>query len=80
MVILKQPDNALIKHLKPLYVKAHLNEHPIEKVLIDNRAIVNILPSKELKTLGKREDLIPTDIIVGNFTVGSSPTKKMISI
>lgn len=62
-------------------MKAHLNGYPIEKVFIDNEAIVNILPSKVLKTLGKKEeDLISTNITVGNFTGGSSPTKGVISI
>lgn len=46
MVVLRQPDNSTIKHLKSLYVKAQLNGRLVDKVLIDNGAIVNILPSK----------------------------------
>lgn len=80
-MVLRQPNISLIRHLKPLYVTTHLIGQPINKVLIDNGAIVNILPSKMMKVLGKTsEDLIPTEITVGNFTGGCSPAKGVLSI
>ena len=35
-VILEEPTVEMMRHIKPLYVRAHLNGRPISKVLIDN--------------------------------------------
>ncbi|KAF7153132.1 hypothetical protein RHSIM_Rhsim01G0164200 [Rhododendron simsii] len=81
VVVWRTPENALVRHLKPLYIMIHINGQPINKVLIDNGAIVNILPSKMMKILNKNEsDLIPTEVTVGNFAGGCSPTKGVISL
>ncbi|MBT1649161.1 retropepsin-like domain-containing protein, partial [Klebsiella pneumoniae] len=48
----KQASN-MTKHLRPLYVKANFNGRPISRVLIDNGASVNILPTSVFKRLGK---------------------------
>ena len=34
--ILEKPYVEMIRHIKPLYVRAHLNGRPVSKVLIDN--------------------------------------------
>ena len=34
-VILEKPFVEMTKHIKPLYIKAHLNGKPVSKVLID---------------------------------------------
>lgn len=58
-----------------------MNGHYIEKVIIDNKAIVNTLPSRVLKMLGKEEkNLLPIDVTVGNFIGNNSSTKRVISI
>ncbi|XP_058208205.1 uncharacterized protein LOC131321220 [Rhododendron vialii] len=76
VIVLRTPVDALVRHLKPLYIMVHINGQPINKVLIDNGAIVNILPSKMMKILNKNEsDLIPTEVTVGNFAGGCSPAK-----
>ncbi|KAF7112375.1 hypothetical protein RHSIM_RhsimUnG0235400 [Rhododendron simsii] len=65
VVVLRPPDDASIRHLKPLYVKIHMNGQPISKVLVDNGAVVNILPSRMMKVLNKtNDDLIPTEVTV----------------
>lgn len=49
--------------------------------MIDNRAVVNILPSRVMKVLNKTEDdLIPTEVTVGNFVGGCSPATGVISL
>lgn len=55
-IIFEKPDEKEIQHLKPLYIFALIDGFPMKKVLIDNGAIVNILPSRMLKTLGKTEE------------------------
>ena len=59
----------MTKHIKPLYIKAHLNNKPFSGILVDNGSAINVIPLKLLNALGKsEEDLISTDIIVSAFT------------
>ena len=45
-VVLQSPKPEVVKHLRSLYVYAHLNGCPLKKVLIDNEAIVNLCQQK----------------------------------
>ena len=47
-VILEKPSVEMTRHMKPLYVKAHLNGKPVSKVLIDNGSMVNVMPLRML--------------------------------
>lgn len=43
--------------------------------LVNNGAAVNILPTSTMKKLGKTShDLVPTDVVVSNFTGGITDT------
>ena len=54
--------------MKPLFIKAHLEGQPFSRVLIDNGAAVNILPTRMLAKLRRTEgDLLPTEMTVTNF-------------
>ncbi|KAF7144621.1 hypothetical protein RHSIM_Rhsim04G0124600 [Rhododendron simsii] len=65
VVVLRSPDDASIRHLKPLYVKIHMNGQPVSKVLVNNGVVVNILPSRMMKVLNKtNNDLIPIEVTV----------------
>ena len=60
-VILEKPSLEMTKHIKPLYIKAHLNSKPFSRNLVDNRSAINVIPHRLLNTLGKsEEDLIST--------------------
>ena len=62
------------RHLKPLYIKAHVNEKPISRVLIDGGVVLNMMPYNKVKKLGKSlKDLKETNITMSNFTGGSTP-------
>ncbi|XP_073121324.1 uncharacterized protein [Henckelia pumila] len=75
MVIIEKPAIEMKKHIRPLYIKAHVNGHPISRVLIDNGSAVNILRLRVLKKLGKEEtDLIPTEVSVIAFTGEATKT------
>ena len=68
-VILEKPSIEMTRHIRPLYIKAHLNGKPISRVLIDDRSVVNVIPSRMLAILGRtEEDLIPTNVTVSAFT------------
>ncbi|XP_073017956.1 uncharacterized protein [Primulina eburnea] len=74
-VILEKPTPVMTKHIRPLYIKAHVNGKPVSRVLIDNGSVVNVLPVRMLKSLGKtEEDLIPTEVSVAAFTGETTKT------
>ena len=61
-------------HLRPLYIKAHVNGKPIYKVLIDGGAMLNVMPYTMVNKLGKScKDLKETNMTMSNFTRGSTP-------
>ena len=61
-VILKKPLVEMTRHIKPLYVRAHLNGKSVSKVLIDNGLTVNVMPLRMLRALGRStSDLIETE-------------------
>ncbi|OMO78281.1 Retrotransposon gag protein [Corchorus capsularis] len=62
-------DQRAIFHIKPLYIKAHLDGVPVNRVLVDNGAAVNIFPYSTLRRLGKGADnLIKSDVTVSDFS------------
>lgn len=52
-VMISRPAVGLGSHLKPLYVRATLDGIPMPKVLVDNWAAINVLPTGTMKKLGK---------------------------
>ena len=49
----------MTRHIKPLYVRAHLNDRPVSKVRINNRPVVNVMSLRMLRALGRSiNDLI----------------------
>ncbi|XP_073271496.1 uncharacterized protein [Primulina huaijiensis] len=76
---MKRPTNEMTKHIKPLYITAHVNGKPVSRVLIDNGTDVNILPYRILQKLGKNvEDLIHTEVSVAAFTGESTKTLRVL--
>ena len=52
-VILEKPFMEMMRHIKPLYARAHLNGRPVSKVLIDNGSAVNVMPLRMLRAMGR---------------------------
>ena len=74
-VTLTTPDNTITKHLRPIFIKAHNERNPIPKLLADNGVAINILPTYMMKKLSKTDDdLLPTDIMISNFTGEATDT------
>ena len=76
-LVLVEPEEIIFKkwtkvgHLRPLYIKAHINGKPISQVLIDGGAILNVMPYSIVKKLGKsHKDLKETNMTMSNFTGG----------
>lgn len=67
--------------MKPLYISTHIDGCLVKKVLIDNGAAVNILPSRMLKILGKTDDdFVPTGIAISSFIGIVTSTKSVFLI
>ena len=49
-----QKSKELENHLKALYMRGHINGRPISRMLVDGRAIVNLMPYSLYKKLGGR--------------------------
>ncbi|KAL6269610.1 hypothetical protein ACE6H2_026521 [Prunus campanulata] len=63
------------RHLKPLYISAHIEGVPVTKVFVDCGATVNILPYSLMQKLDKsKEDLIPSDVVMSSFVGDKSKT------
>jgi hypothetical protein len=54
-VIFEKPREKNYKHLKALYLKGYINDHLVNKVLVDTGAAVNIMPYSVLR----RWDVLP---------------------
>jgi hypothetical protein len=50
-VIFEKPREKTYKHLKALYLKGYINGHPVNKMLVDTGAAVNIMPYSVLRWL-----------------------------
>lgn len=68
-VVMEKPAIEIIKHIRLLYIKAHVNGQSISRVLIDNGSAVNIFPLRVFRNLGKEEAvLISTEVFAIAFT------------
>jgi hypothetical protein len=67
-VIFEKPWEKNYKHLNGLYLKGYINGHPVNKMLVDTGATVNITPYSVLRRLGRSaEDLIKTNVTLSDF-------------
>ena len=80
-MILEKPFVEMTRHIKPLYVRAHLNSRPVSKVLLDNGLAVNAMPLRMLRALRMSiSDLIEIEVVVSIFTREVSKTLGILSI
>ena len=55
----------MMRHIKLLYVRAHLNGRLVSKALINNGSTINVMPLRMLRDLGMSiNDLIETEVVV----------------
>jgi hypothetical protein len=71
-VVFQRPKDSE-NHLKPLYIRGHLDGMPISRMLIDGGAIINLMPYSFFKKMGKSdEELIKTNMTASmELTMGS---------
>jgi hypothetical protein len=67
--------------LKALYLKGYINGHPVNKMLVDTDATVNIMSYSVLCQLGRStEDLIKTNITLSDFNGQASEAQGALNV
>jgi hypothetical protein len=52
-------------HLKPMYIRGHLDGTPVAHMLVDGGAMVNVMPYATFKKLGKTDaDLVKMNMML----------------
>jgi hypothetical protein len=80
-VIFEKPRAKNYKHLKALYLKGYINGQPVNKMLVDTRAAINIMPYSVLCQLGRSTgDLIKTNVTLSDFNGQTSKAQGVLSV
>jgi hypothetical protein len=80
-VIFEKPRGKSYKHLKALYLKGYINGQPVNKMLVDTGAAVNIMPYSVLRRLGRSTgDLIKTNVILSDFNSQTSEAQGVLNV
>jgi predicted aspartyl protease len=75
-----QKPNKMGQHMKPLYIKGYLDGEPINHMLVDTGACVNIMPHVVFEKLGHHEsELMKTNMVLNGFSGEASEAKGIIS-
>jgi hypothetical protein len=80
-VIFEKPRGKNYKNLKALYLKCYINGEPVNKMLVDTGAAVNIMPYSVLHQLGcSTGDLIKTNIMLSDFNGQTSEAQGILNV
>jgi hypothetical protein len=72
-VMFEKPEESS-QHLKPLYVRGHIDGKPISRMLVDDGATVNLMPYSVFKKLGREDnELMKTNLMLNGM--GGNPMK-----
>jgi hypothetical protein len=64
-----------------LYLKGYINGHPVNKMLVDTGAAVNIMPYSVLRQSGRSaEDLIKTNVTLSDFNSQASEAQGVLNV
>jgi hypothetical protein len=80
-VIFEKPQEKNYKHLKDLYLMGYINGHPVNKMLVNTGAVVNMMSYSVLRRLGRStEDLIMTNIALSDFNGLASEAQGVLNV
>ena len=78
--VIEKPDESN-RHMKPLYLKGHIDGKPVSRMLEDGCAIVNLMPYSLFKKLGCGDDeLKKTNMFLNGFNGEPTETKGVFSV
>jgi hypothetical protein len=70
-----------VNHLKPLFVRGHIDGIPIAKMLVDGGATVNLMPYSLYRKLGKQDDeLVKTNMTLNGVGDSSIKARGVMSV
>ena len=79
VVTFNKPEGKAAKHLKPLYIKIHLDGKPVSRVLVDNGAAINIITTAMMRRLGKQDcEQKPAPMTIMNFMGKAEKSKGIL--
>lgn len=73
----ERPSEDMKNHLKPLFIRAKVENTITNKILIDGGVVVNLMPPFLLRKLGKY-DLRPHNIVLSNYESKTGHTMGVI--
>ncbi|GKV52897.1 hypothetical protein SLEP1_g59450 [Rubroshorea leprosula] len=80
-IVFEKPEEKMARHIRPLYINAHMDGTPISRVLVDNGAAVNVLPTCMLYKIGKSlDDLVYTEVTISDFTRGVNRSRGVLPV
>jgi len=80
-IIFEKPKEKSYKHLKGLYLKGHIDGKPVNRMLVDTGATVNLMPYSVLHRLGRyAADLIKTNVMLNDFNGQPSEAKGVLNV
>ncbi|GKV17036.1 hypothetical protein SLEP1_g27591 [Rubroshorea leprosula] len=80
-IVFEKQKQKMARHIRPLYINAHMDGTPISRVLVDNGAAVNVLPTCMLYKIGKSlDDLVHTEVTISDFTRGVNRSRGVLLV
>ena len=80
-IIFEKPKEKSYKHLKGLYLKGFINGKPVNRMLVDTGAAVNLMPYSVLRRLGRSSaDLIKTNVTLNDFNGQPSEAMGVLNV
>ena len=80
-IIFEKPKEKSYKHLKVLYLKGFIDGKPVNRMLVDTGAAVNLMPYSVLRRLGRSTaDLIKTNVMLNDFNGQPSEAKGVLNV
>ena len=81
LIIFEKPKEKSYKHLKGLYLKGFINGKPVNRMLVDTGAAVNLMPYFVLRRLGRSSaDLIKTNVMLNDFNGQPSEAMGVLNV
>jgi hypothetical protein len=78
-VVFEKPEESS-QHMKPLYVRCHIDGRPIFRMLIDGGAAVNLMSYSVFKKLGREDDeLVKTNLMLNDVGGGATQWELEVS-
>jgi hypothetical protein len=78
--VFEKPEDSS-QHMKPLYVRGHINGRPISRMLIDGYAMVNLMPYSIFKKLRREDDeLVKTNLTLNDVGGNLMEARGIVSV